>query len=324
MHTHRFHTARPHCAWPHTAQPHTADAHDHRSLAQRQAGPGAPHPHRDFVDPLFWRLALAAICGVVVLLLTAVSARAEVFTATHSHVLSHEESRNEARQVCLLQAKRAIVEQAGTWVEVETRTENYRMTKDEIRTFAAALVEVVVTDEQFALEPGAGGPQSVLTLTVRAEVDTESIPERVRQWQDEQRRTEAEVPARVAGVEEALAGLQAELTELQALNDAAHTGEGPRAMTLGERLLTRDVLAAERKRSTLLAWDLVEPGMSRAQVATLAEDPVQTFADGGYVCERHGDAWVVYARGSVACVRTRLSSPGDCDCQAIFASSVKK
>ena len=45
---------------------------------------------------------------------------------------------DDARQRCLLEAKRKILEQAGVYIESASEVKNFDLTKDKIASFAAA------------------------------------------------------------------------------------------------------------------------------------------------------------------------------------------
>ena len=64
----------------------------------------------------------------------------ETFKATHTYVLGDDDSKDDARQRCLLEAKRKILEQAGVYIESISQVKNLALTKDTITSYAAAVM----------------------------------------------------------------------------------------------------------------------------------------------------------------------------------------
>ena len=64
--------------------------------------------------------ALSVIILLAALVLPPVAfAEIQTFTATHTYFLGDHDSKDDARQRCLLEAKRKILEQAGVYIESE-------------------------------------------------------------------------------------------------------------------------------------------------------------------------------------------------------------
>jgi hypothetical protein len=83
---------------------------------------------------LFVIILLAAL-----VLPTAAFAEVQTFTATHTYILVDHDSKDDARQRCLLETKRKILEQAGVYIESASEVKNFDLTKDKITSFAAAV-----------------------------------------------------------------------------------------------------------------------------------------------------------------------------------------
>lgn len=81
------------------------------------------------------------------------------------------DSKEEARQRCLLESKRKILEQAGVYMKSESEVKNFDLTKDTITSFAAAVMQVKDSKEHFGFENG----HMTLTLTIKADVDLEEV-----------------------------------------------------------------------------------------------------------------------------------------------------
>jgi|SRR5215831_5515238 len=98
---------------------------------------------------------------------TVASAEVKTFTATHTYVLGDHDSKDDARQRCLIEAKRKILEQAGVYIESASEMKNFDLTKDKISSFAAAVMHITNIKEEVGFERG----QMTLTIKLNAQVD---------------------------------------------------------------------------------------------------------------------------------------------------------
>jgi hypothetical protein len=126
-----------------------------------------------------------SVCSVL-----PVHAAIQTFTATHTYVLGDDDSRNSARQKCLAEAKRKILEQVGVYLESHselltsaqsgaagstkssqaTNEERQQMT-ERITTLTAGILKTEVVKEEFGDVHG----RLHMTLTVKADVDPDDI-----------------------------------------------------------------------------------------------------------------------------------------------------
>jgi tetratricopeptide (TPR) repeat protein len=111
-------------------------------------------------------IAMLAAC----LGLTPGPAGAEVRTITASgeYRMGDNDTKTDAKRLALLDAKRLALEQVGTYLEGVTEVRNLSVTKDEIRSYTAGIVEVVEQEMRTTLE----GETSVVRVDVVAKVDT--------------------------------------------------------------------------------------------------------------------------------------------------------
>ena len=96
-------------------------------------------------------------------------AATQTITVTHTYVLDYNDSRNDARLLCFLEAKRKVLELAGTLIQSSSEGKNFELTKDQITSYSAAILSVETIYESFDYT----SEQNTLTLTVKAAVDTE-------------------------------------------------------------------------------------------------------------------------------------------------------
>ena len=122
---------------------------------------------------------IVALVSVVTALPSQSLAKTEVIYATHKTVMGDNDSKNDARRMCFLEAKRQVLEKAGTYIETQTKVQNYQLTKDEISTYAAALLKVDVVKEEWKLV----GENMAVEMTVKANVDTNYVEQQLSRIQ---------------------------------------------------------------------------------------------------------------------------------------------
>ena len=146
-----------------------------------------------------WTILALAVCCI---LHAPADAQTQAITVTHTYVMGDNDSRNEARRLCFLEAKRKVLEMAGSYIQSQTEIENLHLSKDKITAYSAAVLSVEVVKEEFSFSNG----RSTLTLTVKADVDTadvkkrleaivadKSLQERIAAQQEQIRRLEEQV-----------------------------------------------------------------------------------------------------------------------------------
>ena len=139
--------------------------------------------------------------SVIILLATLILptgafAEIQTFTAMHTYILGDDDSKDDARQWCLLEVKRKILEQAG--VDIESVFE------DKIARVAAAVMQVKDTKEEVGFHQG----HMTLTLTITAQVDLAEVRKQLAARQLD------------AGVREDVAAQQERLKRLEAQFEA--------------------------------------------------------------------------------------------------------
>ncbi len=106
---------------------------------------------------------------------TVSAAEVKTITATHTYIMGDNDSRNDARQLCFLEAKRKVLEKAGSFIQTSTEVRNFQLTKDQIISYSAAVLSVEITKEDFGFSNG----HNELTLTVKADVDVADVQKRL-------------------------------------------------------------------------------------------------------------------------------------------------
>lgn len=97
-----------------------------------------------------------------------VGAEMRTLTATGEYRMGDNDTKSDAKRLALLDAKRLALEQVGTYLEGITEVKNLSVTKDEIRSYTAGIIEVVEQTTRTTLD----GETSVVRVDVTAKVDT--------------------------------------------------------------------------------------------------------------------------------------------------------
>ena len=107
---------------------------------------------------IFWAWLSPAMAGVEV----------RTLTATGEYRMGDNDTKTDAKRLALLDAKRLALEQVGTYLEGVTEVKNLSVTRDEIRSYTAGIVEVVEQATRTTLE----GETTVVRVDVTVKVDT--------------------------------------------------------------------------------------------------------------------------------------------------------
>ena len=99
------------------------------------------------------------------------STRVQTFTATHTYIMGDYDSKDDARQRCLLEVQRKILEQAGVYIESASEVKDFQLTKDTITSFAAAVMQVQDSKEEVGFQQG----HMTLTLKLTAQVNLAAV-----------------------------------------------------------------------------------------------------------------------------------------------------
>jgi hypothetical protein len=163
-----------------------------------------------------------------IVLSTAAFAEVQTFTTTHTYVLGDDDSRNSARQKCLAEAKRKILEQVGVYLESkselitssqsttsgsakspQTTNEERQQITEQIDTLAAGVMRTEVIKEEFREING----RLQMTLTLKAEVDPDDIHRQLAARRVDQgvRKQVTEQGQRLAQLEEELSSMMKEM-----------------------------------------------------------------------------------------------------------------
>jgi len=260
--------------------------------------------------------------GLLLIAPLASLAKAEIIYATHKYIMGDNDSKNDARRMCFLEAKRKAIEKAGTYIESLTEVKDARLTKDEVRAYSSALLKVETVKENWKMV----GDNMAVILKVKADVDTSHILKQLSKIKGDSS-VQVKIVAqqmRLKDLESKVVGLQKQLGRVDA----------PRAATLRKdrNVVFKQIDALESKKIAILskikattrdAVKYIEQGMTKSEVKSLVGDPRSTdypIYQGGGMGWNYGDVWVVFQRDIVRCIvkshcyRNSISCVNNNDC----------
>jgi hypothetical protein len=106
---------------------------------------------------------------------------------TGEYVMGDRDTKADARRIALEHAKVLAVEQIGTYLESETIVRNSQVTKDEIRTYASAIVKTVVLSEDLKL---LQNKTTIFSLNIRANVDISVLENKIKEIKSDIKRSQ--------------------------------------------------------------------------------------------------------------------------------------
>ncbi len=230
--------------------------------------------------------ACLSVLTLMILIPCISHAKIETIFADNKYIMGDNDSKNDAKRMCFLEAKRKVLEKAGTYIESQTQIKNFQLTKDEINSYSAALLKVETVKEEWKL----AGENMVVFMTVRAEVDTDYIEKqlgRIKKDTSVQKKIKDQ-QARLQDLEKTVVNLQKQLGSVDATKALVLRKE--RNVTFKEinALEAKKIEIVKKvKRKSKKAKDLIERGMTKADVRSLLGAP-----DGiDVTCSSLGDCW---------------------------------
>lgn len=219
--------------------------------------------------------------------------------ASYKYTMGDNDTKNDAKRICFLEAKRLAIEKAGTYIESSTEIKNFNLTRDEIKTFAGAIVKVEIASEEIKFV----GENQIIFMTVKADVDIGSFRERVKQI-----KSDSELEKRVIDQQRQLQGLEDNLKKLQQQLTSKNVDE---VVTLRkERVEAFGKMDELEKikyeiRSKSKSVENIELGMKPQEVLGLIGTPRaqdQHYLHKDNLRFNYGNIWIVFESGVVSCI----------------------
>lgn len=103
---------------------------------------------------MFRNILLKNLCLLSVILFSLFSATTaltsiQTFIRDYKYESNSLDTKETCRAIALDQVKRLLLEELGTYVESSTIVQNYQLSKDQISTMTAGVVQTVIVDEKW-------------------------------------------------------------------------------------------------------------------------------------------------------------------------------
>ena len=237
----------------------------------------------------------------VILIPCVTLAEIKTIFAEYKYTMGDNDSKTDAKRMCLLEAKRRLLEKAGTYIESSSEVTDYQLTKDEISSYAAAILQVDVVKEKWEFV----GENMAILMTIKAEVDTSYIEKQLLKIKQD-----VSAQKKIKGQQEQLRNLERMVFELQQKQQLGKVNEAEarslrikRNDTLDkiEKLQSHKIKIIEGiESSTNNAIQYIEIGMTKKEVKQLLGDP--RTKEKNYDYWNYGNVWIIIENGLVQCV----------------------
>ena len=226
--------------------------------------------------------------------------QSDIIFATYKYVMGDNDTKNDAKRICFLEAKRLCIEKAGTFLESYTEITNYRLTRDEIKTYAAALLKVDIASEEIKFI----GESVTIIMTVNAEVDGNYLKEKIKQIKNN-----TDLDIKIKEKQKQLDLLEIKLKNLQQqlttdnINEIIKTRKDRKE--LFDKMSELEMIKLDIQTKTKLAVENVELSMTPAEVIKVAGQPRsirRNSVDSGWLRYNYGQVWVIIDNGVVTCL----------------------
>ena len=230
-------------------------------------------------------------------------AEVQTITATHTYILGDNDSRNDARQLCFLQAKQKVLEQAESFIQSHSVVNSFELTKAQMTSYSAAVLSVELVKEDVDLSDG----QYTLTLTVKADVDVDqvntllaaivadkSLADRVAQQQQQIRELEGQVQTLNSRLSGATPGAASELRKERTVVFENIAGLDRMQLVATQRI-AREKETIQQKTENILKYVLRD--MTPQEVLSLVGEPVKKglFSSSGFGLNwYYGELWICF------------------------------
>jgi hypothetical protein len=242
------------------------------------------------------------------------SVKTQTLTASHRYLMGDNDSRNDARQVCFLIAKRKLLEKAGVYIESNTSVSSGRLKRDEVTAFAAAILKVNTVDTKWTMV----GESMAVTIKVKAKVDTGRVEQQMKKIFANKSSMKA-----IKKQQQQLRNLEYQVNKLQTRLANADNKQVVR-LRKQRNVTFKDIDNLEERKISIVSnirttsknvKQMIEIGMTKNEVKSLVGKPrtKSTYKKKW----NYGKVWVMFDNGIVGCL---VSSSPRCQASASTCS----
>jgi hypothetical protein len=213
----------------------------------------------------------ASVLGIIFCLFFSQSLFAEskeTIYASYKYTLGDSDTKSDAKKIAFIEAKRLCIEKAGSYIESNTEVLNFRLSKDEIRTYTGGILKVEIISENFK----AVGETLTLFIEVKAEVDLKEVKESLKRVKEDKKFAEKimEQEKQLQALEDKIRNLQQQLSNNDFDKTAKIRQEKKEVFSEIDEL---ERIKSEIKSKTNLAIENIELGMTHEEVKKIFGNP---------------------------------------------------
>lgn len=229
----------------------------------------------------------------------------QTISASYKYTLGDSDTKSDAKKIAFIEAKRLCLEKAGSYIESNTEVLDFRLSKDEIRTYTGGILKVEIISEEFK----AVGENLTLFMEVKAEVDLKEVKESLKRVKEDRKFAEKikEQEKQLQALEDKIRNFQQQLSSNDFDKTAKIRQERKEVFSKIDEL---ERIKSEIKSKTTLAIENIEIGMTPDEVVRLLGPP-RAKEYGNY---NYGRVWIIFEGGIVRCLvkAEDYSSTGTC------------
>jgi len=152
-------------------------------------------------------MGLTSVIFILITFCGTTFAEKTVVTAEGKYVMGDLDSKQNAKALALMEAKRISLEKAGTYIESISEVRDFKLTKDQINSLAAGIMSVEIINEEWKMS----GENMALILSIRATIDTSNLNARISAMRENQdSESNREIKAQLESLKKELADLKAQ------------------------------------------------------------------------------------------------------------------
>ena len=215
----------------------------------------------------------------------------------YKYTLGDNDSKNEAKKICFLEAKRLCLEKAGTYIESHSEIRNYQLAKDEIVTYAGAFIEVEIISEEMKFSD----ENIYLEMTVKAKIDVKSFKDKILHIKNNK-----DLASKIRYQQKQITELKEKIRSFH--NELKNKSVEKAIQIKRQRNIIFNKLDELQKikyeisTKTQLATDKIEIGMIPNEVISLIGEPRSKDECSNHVYYNYGKVWVIFESGVVSCL----------------------
>lgn len=225
----------------------------------------------------------------IVLVFSIENSFAEIKTVEESceYAMGDNDTKTDAKRLCLIDAQRKILERAGSYIESSTNVLNFNLTRDEIKAYTSGLIKTEILSDQTTFN----GQSTVIRMKIKADIDTFGLESKMIEIHKDK-----DLSNKYRKMEGDYRNLEKQIHELQ-----DKISKGVDYVTVEKIRLERedtfnklsalDKIKTDIKQKTSLAVQNVEIGMTKDEVLKLLGAPRSTAYPFAHL--NYGNVWVI-------------------------------